>query len=231
MNFQGLLTLFVAAACIFAVGAASTSLDAVETDPSDVIDTSQIPTQDNPPTTGDSPEPDPGDEDVSPEESEGTPEEEEAGGDEAEDDDGMSGGFDDVPMMSLWDILSQYLVYAAAVVAAVFAAVVGYIVYKRRFAGGVVSGDGEIVYDVDTSNEVYEAWWEMVETAGVEDPVTMTPQEVAEAAVDEGYDPEAVSEITRLFEETLYGGKEVTREEERRAREAIERIKSKGKTV
>ena len=42
--------MLVAAACIFAVGVTSTSLDAVETDPSDVMNTEWIPTQDNQPT-------------------------------------------------------------------------------------------------------------------------------------------------------------------------------------
>jgi len=57
-------------------------------------------------------------------------------------------------MMTIWDILSQYLIYAAAVVAAVFAAVVAYVVHRRRFVGGEGS-EKKIDYNVDTSNEVH----------------------------------------------------------------------------
>jgi len=235
VNIQGALTTLVAVACILAVGVASTSLDAVETDPSDVMDTSFIPTQDNQPqadgdggggssNNADLQPDDSGETNAGTEETQGTPQESQGGG---------GGGGSQSLTVTFWDRLwytiMQNLVYIVGGIGALVAGGIGYVVYKRRFAGGPGPGEGEIYYDVDTSNEIYEAWWEMVEMSGVKDPTTKTPQEFAEAAIDEGYDPDAVSELTQLFERIHYGGEEVTSEEERRAREAIERIKSKGR--
>ena len=231
VNFEGLVTTLVAVACILAVGVASTSLDAVETEPSDVMDTSFIPTQDNQPQSGggggggnaDLKPSEGGETSGSPEQTQGTPEESQGGGG------GGSQSLQVSLLQQLLNLLREYILYIAGTVAALVAVGVGYVVYKRRFAGGAGPGTAEIFYDVDTSNEVYQSWWEMVELTDVEDPMTKTPQEFAETAIEEGYDPDAVTELTRLFEETHYGGEEVTREEERRAREAIERIKSKGR--
>lgn len=222
MNLQGILTVLVAGACILAIGVASNSLDAVETDPSDVIDTSQIPTQDNQPKGGAELVPEEGEQDAGTEQTTGSPDEEAGGGTPD-----LPGNMGAGGMMSIWDLLERYLPYILGGLAAIAGVVGAYILYKRRFTGQ--TGPAEITYEVDTSNEVYECWWNMVEMADVDDPITKTPQEFAEAAVDEGLDPDGVSELTRLFEEALYGGKEVTNEEERLARDAIERIKSKGK--
>jgi hypothetical protein len=231
VNFQGLVTTLVAVACILAVGVASTSLDAVETDPSDVMDTSFIPTQDNQPQSGgggggggnaDLKPSEGGETSGSPEQTQGTPEESQGGG---------GGGSQSLQVSLLQQILNllrEYMLYIAGAAAVLVVAGVGYVVYKRRFAGGT-AGPADIFYDVDTSNEVYQSWWEMVELTEAEDPMTKTPQEFAETAIEEGYDPDAVTELTRLFEEIHYGGEQVTREEERRAKEAIERIKSKGR--
>ena len=233
MNIQGPLVTLVAVACILAVGVASTSLDAVETEPSDVMDTSFIPTEDNQPdgdnggSSGSADlEPDPsGGTSAQPEQTQGTPQESQGGG-------GGGGGSQSLQVTfwdRLWVTIMNNLVYIVGTAVALVVAGVGYLVYKRRFAGEGGPGAADIYYDVDRSNDVYESWWEMVELTDVEDPMTKTPQEFAEEAIEEGYDPDAVSELTQLFEETLYGGEEVTREEERRAREAIERIKSKGR--
>lgn len=233
MNIQGPIVTLVAVACILAVGVASTSLDAVETEPSDVMDTSFIPTQDNQPG-GDGDGGGGGSADLNPsedgetsagtEQTQGTPQESQGGG---------GGGGSQSLQVTFWDRLwvtiMNNLVYIVGTAVALVVAGLGYLVYKRRFAGGPGPGTADIYYDVDTSNDVYESWWEMVELTDVDDPMTKTPQEFAEEAIEMGYDPDAVSELTQLFEETLYGGEEITREEERRAREAIERIKSKGR--
>lgn len=146
---------------------------------------------------------------------------------------GGGGGEDsDQKTLPLWrqllNLLLEYIWHILAVLAGIAALVGGYVVYKRRFAGDG-TGNPRIVYDVDTSNDVYRSWWEMVEMIDAEEPATKTPQEFAEIAVDEGLEQEAVSEITSLFEEALYGGKEVTKDQERRAREAVERLKAKGR--
>lgn len=220
--------MLVAAACILAVGVVSTSLDSVETDPSDVIDTSQIPTQDNPPTSGT--ETERGDEeDAGYDQVDGTAEDEiDAGTGDAESD--VMGGGETV--MTLWQrlllLLQRYMWYIIGGVAGLVAIFAGYYLYKRYIAGRR-GREPQIVYDADTSNDVYRSWWEMVEMVDADDPTTKTPQEFAEMAVDDGYDEDAVSELTEVFEETLYGGREVTKEQERRARDAVEKIKADGR--
>lgn len=229
MNLQGILTVLVAAACIFAVGVTSTSLDAVETDPSDVIDTSWIPTQDNQPTGGGAELVEGSEESAEIEQTQGSPDETmdvSAGDVEST----VKGGGEKV--LTWWqrllNLLREYFLHILGALAVVGALVVGYVVYRRRFAGAS-SQKPTIVYDVDTSNDVYKSWWEMVEMLDVDDKSTKTPQEFAEVAVDEGFDPDAATELTEIFEKSLYGGKEVTREQERRAREAVERIKAEGR--
>ena len=239
MNLQGILTVLVAAACIFAVGVTSTSLDAVETDPSDVIDTSWIPTQDNQPTGGGgsagvgsdkAPKTTQGDEKSGKiTQTQGSPDETmdvSAGDVEST----VKGGGEKA--LTLWqrllNLLREYMWHILGGLALIGALVVGYVVYRKRFAGAG-SDNPAIVYDVDTSNDVYKSWWEMVEMLDAEDLSTKTPQEFAEIAVEEGFDRDAVTELTNLFEESLYGGKEVTREQEKKAREAVERIKAEGR--
>lgn len=262
VKIKGLLTVLVAAALVLSVGMTSTSLDAVETDPSDEVDTSWIPTQDNKPqqsqnsgggstsgsgsstTSGGSggetetekPEPGDGDTESGLEQvtgsvedtmdlSSGEKERQTKGG-------GGGGGGGKESTLPLWrrllNLLMGYIWYIIAALAGIGALVGGYLYYKRRF-GGMNTDNPVIVYDVDTSNDVYKSWWEMVEMVDAEEPSTKTPQEFAEMAVGEGLEQEAVSELTSLFEEALYGGKEVTKEQEKRAREAVERLKAKGR--
>ena len=230
--------MLVAAACIFAVGVTSTSLDAVETDPSDVVDTSWIPTQNNQPTGGGGGGGGGGgaevvqgnSESAEMDQTQGSPTDETMDVSAGDVESTVKGGGEKV--LTWWqrllNLLRQYLPQILGGLAVIGALVVGYIVYRRRFAG-TGGQDPKIIYDVDTSNDVYKSWWEMVETLDVDDKSTKTPQEFAEVAVDEGFDPDAVTELTEIFEESLYGGKEVTREQERKAREAVERIKAEGR--
>ncbi len=254
--------MLVAAALVLSVGMTSTSLDAIETDPSDQIDTSWIPTQDNQPQQGqnsgggstsgsgssttsggsgddtETEKPEPGDGDTESGLNEvtgsvedtldldsGEKERQTKGGGGG----GEGGGQETLPLWQrLLNLLMEYIWYIIAALAGIGALVGGYLYYKRRF-GGMSTQSPVIVYDVDTSNDVYKSWWEMVEMIDADEPATKTPQEFAEMAVDEGLEQEAVSELTNLFEEALYGGKEVTKEQERRAREAVERLKAKGR--
>ncbi|MDZ7689290.1 MAG: DUF4129 domain-containing protein [Halobacteriales archaeon] len=229
VNIQGLLTVAVAAACILSVGVVSTSLDAVETDPSDVIDTSWIPTQDNQPTSGGAGLTEGNEESAEIEQTQGSP----------EDTMDVSAGDVETTIMGggekaltwwqrLLNLLREYMWHILGGLAAVVALVVSYVVYKRRFAG-TSSKNPTIIYDVDTSNDVYKSWWEMVEMLDTEDMATKTPQEFAEIAVEEGFNPDAVTELTDVFEESLYGGREVTREQEKRARDAVEKLKAEGR--
>lgn len=232
--------MLVAAACVFAVGITSTSLDAVETDPGDVINTEWIPTQDNQPTDTGGGDGNSGggsaglvegsEESADVEQTQGSASDETMDVSAGDVESTVKGGGEKA--LTLWqrllNLLREYLLYILGGLAAIGALVVGYVVYKRRFAGAR-SKNPTIIYDVDTSNDVYKSWWEMVEMLDVDDMSTKTPQEFAEVAVDEGFDPDAVTELTDLFEESLYGGKEVTREQEKRAREAVERVKAEGR--
>lgn len=47
----------------------------------------------------------------------------------------------------------------------------------------------QLVVDVESSNPVYLAWGELVDSIDVETPTTKTPRESATVAIDAGYDP------------------------------------------
>lgn len=88
------------------------------------------------------------------------------------------------------------------------------------------SGKTRVVLDTDSENDVYDSWSRMIERADVEDIRTKTPSEIAESAKEAGLDPGAVDELTDVFEEVRYRDSEPTAEQERRAKEAFERIKA-----
>lgn len=81
---------------------------------------------------------------------------------------------------------------------------------------------------VEPSNEVHRAWLAMVRALPMERPWTRTPAECAEIAREAGADEAAVEQITRTFAEVRYGGRPVTDERRRRAREGIERLRERG---
>jgi hypothetical protein len=60
----------------------------------------------------------------------------------------------------------------------------------------------------------------------VDSPESSTPAEFADAAVDAGMSDGDVDELTRLFEEVRYGGKDPTDDRESRALAALRRIDS-----
>jgi hypothetical protein len=100
---------------------------------------------------------------------------------------------------------------------------------KQRDWGGTESdedeGEERTVLDTDTENEVYASWNGMINRAGVRNIQTKTPNEIAESAKEAGLDPSAVDKLTDVFEEVRYRDAEPTAEQERRAKEAFERIK------
>lgn len=73
-------------------------------------------------------------------------------------------------------------------------------------------------------NEIYRAWVEMTRHLPVEHPDTSTPREFERAAVDAGFDADAVGVVTDLFESVRYGSESATEERERRAVEALRRL-------
>lgn len=71
-------------------------------------------------------------------------------------------------------------------------------------------------------NEVYRAWASFQAGVGGDGEA---PDAVAARAVAAGLPESAVTDLTRTFQAVRYGGAEVTPERERRAREALERIR------
>lgn len=78
--------------------------------------------------------------------------------------------------------------------------------------------------DAAAGNDVYRAWRGLAEAAGATDRA-VTPAEVAEAARERGLDERAVAELTKLFREVRYEGRTPTPDRERRARDALERLR------
>jgi hypothetical protein len=62
--------------------------------------------------------------------------------------------------------------------------------------------------DADLTNEVYRAWDEMRAHIDAPDAETTAPAEFADAAVAAGMDPDDVAELTELFAEVRYGGRD-----------------------
>lgn len=79
--------------------------------------------------------------------------------------------------------------------------------------------------DRPVDNVVYRAWRELTAALDVGEPASTTPGEFAAAAVDAGVDPDAVAELTAVFEAVRYGDGDPERyaERARAALEAVER--------
>ena len=93
----------------------------------------------------------------------------------------------------------------------------------RRARRGAAAGDERaVLVEPASDNGVYRAW--MALAAGLEG-TQRTPAAVAEEAVARGLPEEAVAELTDLFREVRYGDAEPTEERERRAKEALSRIR------
>lgn len=151
------------------------------------------------------------------------------GGEDVSDED--EGGLEETLPISLREI-GRYIGIGAAVLLGFVAFVALLILVVRRLREidlgreGSDGGNGQrrMVLDTDSENDVYVSWSDMVERAGVEDVRTKTPSEIAESAKEAGLNPEAVDELTDVFEEVRYGEGEPTAEQEERARKAFERI-------
>lgn len=84
----------------------------------------------------------------------------------------------------------------------------------------------EAAGDDDVDNEVYRAWEEMTGLLEVDRPETSTPGEFADAAIDAGLARHHVEDLTHLFEDVRYGGKETTTEMEDRAVDVLRQIET-----
>lgn len=70
-------------------------------------------------------------------------------------------------------------------------------------------------HNADIDNSVYQAWVEMTSLLEVEKPETYAAGEFAEEAIDLGMARSDVDELTRLFNEVRYGGKDAAAREDR----------------
>jgi hypothetical protein len=69
-------------------------------------------------------------------------------------------------------------------------------------------------HNADVDNAVYRAWVEMTELLDVDKPEMYTPGDFADAAVSLGMAEDDVSELTRLFNEVRYGGRDASTRED-----------------
>lgn len=79
----------------------------------------------------------------------------------------------------------------------------------------------------DLSNDVYRSWYALMENIDLQARDSYTPHELAELAIEDGFDQAAVLELTKLFETVRYGPAAVTPETERRARKALSQLERK----
>jgi len=76
------------------------------------------------------------------------------------------------------------------------------------------------------TNDVAQAWYEMVALVDADVSRTASPRDFANRAVAAGADRSAVERVTSAFEEVRYGHAEVTPERRQRAREGIADIRA-----
>jgi len=92
-----------------------------------------------------------------------------------------------------------------------------------RAAGRAADRIAEENASVD--NAVYRAWLEMTGILDLENPETIAPRDFAREAIDIGLAADDVNELTELFNEVRYGGKDATPREDR-ALEILRNIES-----
>lgn len=128
------------------------------------------------------------------------------------------GGIGDVP-----DPGRSWLALLAAVL------VLALLVYYRdRVASFLEPPEGERAGESAgvpaPKNDVERAWLTVVGATRVENPWQKTPAECADAAVENGLDPDAVERIRRVFEEVKYGEREVTEARRDEVRRNLDRL-------
>ncbi|MFC4357942.1 DUF4129 domain-containing protein [Halobium salinum] len=239
MNGDRLVAALVAVACVSAMGVASTTLDSsLKTDPDDVInlDWEELPIG--------------GDRAVQiQEEIEGnqqrqqqqvsqSQQQQQQQQEEEEQQEQETTPAEQSLLEQLWDLLLALLPYLVATLLLV----AGGLLLRRyweRVVGPLLAllpsaADGEREearpdwQDRTPRNEAERAWFDLVREAGVERPHAKTPSEAAQAAVDAGFDPDAVERLRRTFEEVRYGGRGMTDDQRERIQGALSRLGSAG---
>lgn len=78
----------------------------------------------------------------------------------------------------------------------------------------------------DPDADVSEAWVAMTAKLELDRPRARTPAEWADAAVEAGFDDDAVAELTRTFRAVRYGAASETPDRRRRAERELERLEA-----
>lgn len=141
----------------------------------------------------------------------------------------------------LLSLLYTLLAYAAVTAAIGLAAAAGYRYRDRirsRLAGLFPPSDraGEALwvrdedqqYALDAMNPIDEAWLEVLDRAGIDNPHARTPRESARQAIENGLPREPVEHITRAFETVRYGPGEATPDRIERVESELDRIRAAG---
>lgn len=78
----------------------------------------------------------------------------------------------------------------------------------------------------NVENEVYQAWYEMTQRITVPNRQSTTPAEFADYAISLGMNEEDVNDLTQLFQESRYGHRNPTGEDEQYAINLFQRIET-----
>lgn len=234
MNARRLVAALVAVACVAAMGVASTTLDSsLDTNPDDVVnlDWDRLPIsaerageiQGELQRNQQRQERPPGDSDAQTQRE--RQQQQQRQQQEAEEREQQQEGERD-PLERLWERLLDALPSLLGGLALVAAGLLLRRYWKRLLGpllapiGGTDDRreDGATARwtDREPRNEAERAWFDLVRRAGVDRPHAKTPSESAAAAVDAGFDRDAVEALRRTFEEVRYGGGEMTDEQRRR---------------
>lgn len=249
MTADRLLPVLVGVCCILALGVSATTLESsLSTSPDDVIDLDYDelpigqeslanakeqanqegkPDAEAEPSDGESQS----ESDAAPE-----PSQSESGGTDS----GMDSGIPSL-LDRLLSLLYSLLAYAAVTIAIGLAAAAGYRYRDRirsRLAGLLPHSDraGEALwvrdedqqYSLDATNPIDEAWLEVLDRAGIDNPHARSPRESARHAIENGLPREPVEHITRAFETVRYGPGEATPDRIERVETELERIRAAG---
>lgn len=77
---------------------------------------------------------------------------------------------------------------------------------------------------IDPDNPIEEQWQWLIRRVDVDRPTQRTTAEYRNAAIDAGFDPDAVTTLAETFEEVRYGGRPVTDERIETARGCARRL-------
>lgn len=254
MNRDGLLTIAVAACCLFSLGTAAGTLDSsMQTDPNDVIDidSSMLPvgadqfdelkqTLTDPSAGGEGDTQQQRQKRVQSEQQQ--QQQQEQSFDEREEElinsdfSPNQTGDEIPPEETLWEQLLDFLESLLP-----FAAIAGLLLvawtYRERLSAllhqWLPSSDDETataaepVGDPKPQDEVSAAWCEMLAAVGLERETKLTPRERGKKVVEQGEkgDTDAVWGLTSLYESVRYGNDEVTEERRERARSYLRRFR------